>query len=62
MKTIKYIDPPEGWKYGFPKKLPDKIKNKDINNWLISQGYPKELIESYGDSFIVSYWTSNKPP
>lgn len=41
------IDPPEGWKYGFPKPLPKDFENdKDFNlkNWLLEQGYPKELI------------------
>ena len=47
--SIKLIDPPEGWKYGFPKQLPDNVEN--IIDWLIRNGYPKQLIESYGDSF-----------
>lgn len=45
----KLIDPPEGWRHGFPKELPENIKN--INDWLVENGYPKELLIKYGDQF-----------
>lgn len=48
------IDPPEGWRYGFPKVIPEDIGN--VKEWLISKGYPKELIESYGKHFYCRYW------
>lgn len=48
------IDPPEGWKYGFPKEIPQGVK--DIKPWLIENGYPKELIDSYGEHFYYRYW------
>lgn len=35
-------DPPGGWKYGFPKAVPDY--GVDLKNWLIKNGYPKEEI------------------
>lgn len=38
-KTV--IDPPEGWKYGFPKVLPDGV---DYQEWLFGEGYPMDLI------------------
>jgi hypothetical protein len=37
------IDPPEGWKYGFPKPIPDDITN--LKEWLFGEGYPTDLIE-----------------
>ena len=43
-----FIDPPSGWKYGFPKQAPTNIKEfeaHDINNWLIENGYPREEVE-----------------
>ncbi len=46
VKRYKYlIDPPSGWKYGFPKifigvKLPE-----DLTEWCIENGYPEELKE-----------------
>ena len=56
MKT--YIDPPSGWKYGFPKELPDGVE--DINQWLIENGYPKQEIEEYGEYFSCIYWTDDE--
>lgn len=50
------IDPPEGWKYGFPKELPKGAIVMNTKEWLIGQGYPRELIERYGDHFACSYW------
>jgi hypothetical protein len=47
------IDPPEGWKYGFPKPAPvgaDRVefeKNETINKWLVENGYPQALIDMY---------------
>lgn len=36
-----YIDPPSGWKYGFPKVLPEGVKtNEQIKDWLKKEGYP----------------------
>ncbi len=41
------IDPPEGWKHGFPKILPKHLVGNlgDIPAWLIENGYPEEDIE-----------------
>lgn len=32
---MKMIDPPSGWLYGFPKPIPDDVK--DVKEWLIQQ-------------------------
>jgi len=53
---VMYIDPPEGWKYGFPKVLPKDTV--DVRAWLIEEGYPKDLIESYGKQFNCRMWYS----
>jgi hypothetical protein len=41
------IDPPEGWKHGFPKILPEHllVNIEEIPAWLIENGYPEEDIE-----------------
>ena len=41
------IDPPSGWRYGFPKPIPaGYIKNASIMRiWLHDQGYPANMIE-----------------
>ena len=54
-KTVLMIDPPSGWKYGFPKPLPDP-KPENTIAWLVEQGYPKEEIDSYGQYFYSRYW------
>jgi len=50
----KMVDPPGGWKYGFPKEMPVEVE--DINQWLIDNGYPKEEIEKMGDVFFLRMW------
>lgn len=51
---VNYIDPPQGWKYGFPKVIPNDVE--DVKDWLIKNGYPKTLIEDYGDIFYTRHW------
>ena len=48
-----WVDPPSGWKYGFPK-----IWNGEGNmtDWLIENGYPQKEIDSCGDYFFVRQW------
>ena len=48
------IDPPSGWKYGFPKELPEDIK--DTKKWLVENGYPQREIDSCGDHFYCRFW------
>ena len=36
------IDPPSGWKYGFPKEVPEGV---DLREWLLEEGYPEKDIE-----------------
>jgi hypothetical protein len=54
---MRYIDPPEGWRYGFPKEIPDNV---DTIKWLVENGYPKEEIDKLGDYFICRYWNEDK--
>ena len=53
MTTI--IDPPSGWKYGFPKPIPEDRKD-DVLVWLVEQGYPQSEIDGLGDYFSCRYW------
>lgn len=41
--TKRFIDPPEGWKYGFPKEMPCDTA-VDLSEWLFGEGYPADLI------------------
>ena len=54
MAKIRMIDPPSGWKYGFPKPIPVDIK--DTLKWLVENGYPQEEIDQYGDHFYCRSW------
>jgi len=51
---MRIIDPPSGWMFGFPKPIPNDVK--DVNEWLVKEGYPKKLIEDLGDYFYCRYW------
>ena len=48
-------DPPSGWKYGFPKPIPEERKN-NFTPWLLEQGYPQKEIDSYGKHFYCRFW------
>jgi len=50
-----YIDPPSGWKYGFPKVLPNPMP-EDLYDWLVSKGYPQKEIDSCGKHFYYRIW------
>lgn len=48
------IDPPSGWKYGFPKAMPKDVT--DPIKWLIENGYPAARIVELGDLFYCRHW------
>jgi hypothetical protein len=50
----RYIDPPSGWMFGFPKPIPKDTK--DVREWLIQNGYPEGLIDELGDHFYCRHW------
>lgn len=50
------IDPPGGWRYGFPKRIPREHQSRTLE-WLVEQGYPKELISPTG--FYCRYWETD---
>lgn len=54
-----WIDPPQGYLYGFPKLIPSfyldeenmTTKITNIKKFLIKNGYPEKMINEYGPSF-----------
>jgi len=43
---MRIIDPPSGWRYGFPKPMPEKIKGAEsLKEWLLEQGYPEKDLD-----------------
>ena len=56
-KKVTMVDPPSGWKYGFPKAIPQPPLNElEFNAWLVSEGYPQKLIDELGDQFYCRHW------
>jgi hypothetical protein len=60
--TQLFIDPPCGWKYGFPKHYVDSNGNRPDNmkQWLLDSGYPQFEIDSYGKHFHVRFWETKE--
>ena len=54
MSKVLMCDPPSGWKYGFPKPIPDDLTS--TMEWLVSEGYPQEEIDACGEHFYCRYW------
>ena len=52
---MKMIDPPSGWKYGFPKQIPDDRINDQLV-WLVEEGYPQKEIDNLGEYFFCRTW------
>ena len=50
MKLI--IDPPNGWKYGFPKTF-DTYRDPPLRQWLVEQGCPQSEIDAAGANFTI---------
>jgi hypothetical protein len=51
--TRVFVDPPSGWKYGFPKQAPTnlrKMDSHDLTSWLVENGYPIEEAEYWSNS------------
>ena len=54
MTKVHMIDPPSGWRYGFPKVLPEGVT--DTIAWLLENGYPQHEIDACGDHFYCRHW------
>jgi hypothetical protein len=46
------VDPPGGWRYGFPKVY-DSGLEITLRDWLVVEGYPKHEIDKLGKHFYV---------
>lgn len=43
---MRIIDPPSGWRYGFPKPMPEDVKGAEsLKEWLLEQGYPEKDLD-----------------
>ena len=55
-----WVDPPEGWKYGFPA-IYDPEKDGQMSEWIISKGYPVQIIKEYGEQWHIRCWPAEEP-
>lgn len=55
---MRMVDPPNGWRYGFPKACPDD-RWDDMEEWLIEQGYPQAEKDKYVNCFMVRCWDAD---
>jgi hypothetical protein len=56
MATKIFIDPPSGWKYGFPKEAPSNIREmENANEWLVQNGYPQDEVDIWMNSEKFGY-------
>ena len=58
MAKLHYIDPPAGWKYGFPKVVPEGVT--DTIAWLLENGYPQHEIDACGKHFYCRHWEKDE--
>ena len=53
-----WIDPPSGWRYGFPK-IWDPVAEPDLKVWLIQSGYPESEV-NFGLQYYRQ-WVADAP-
>jgi hypothetical protein len=56
-----WIDPPEGWRYGFPA-IYDPNTDGQMSDWIVRKGYPLLTIKEYGESWAVRCWPVEAKP
>jgi hypothetical protein len=49
-------DPPSGWRFGFPRAVPEEYRKERFYEWLDMVGYPTKVRESMGDKFYCRFW------
>jgi len=59
--NMMWVDPPEGWKYGFPA-IYDPEKDGQMSDWIVRKGYPLLTIKEYGDAWAVRCWPVEVKP
>ena len=56
-----WVDPPEGWKFGFPA-IYDPVNDGKMRDWIVRKGYPLLTIKEYGESWAVRTWPVEVKP
>lgn len=45
-RTRLIIDPPSGWRYGFPREIPRSELHR-ANEWMVEHGYPQKEVDDF---------------
>ncbi len=56
--TKLWVDPPSGWRFGFPKVW-SREKDGEMREWMIREGYPRQMMDEHGDLFYTRMWECN---
>jgi len=59
--NMMWVDPPEGWKYGFPA-IYDPVNDGKMRDWIVRKGYPLLTIKAYGEQWMVRTWPVEVKP
>lgn len=45
--TAYMVDPPAGWRHGFPKRCPEDVwgDQTKLRDWLVAEGYPEQGVD-----------------
>lgn len=54
--SVLLVDVPDGWKYGFPKIVPERIKPEDLDAWIVDQGYPRNVRDDGCEELTYRFW------
>jgi hypothetical protein len=54
-KLLLMIDPPAGWRYGFPKVYDNDPAKQSLPDWLLANGYPQKEIDNSGAKYCRFY-------
>jgi hypothetical protein len=57
--SVIICDPPSGWKYGFPKVIPEEIDNDNLRKWLLDNGYPQHELDKFPDYLPCRFWRTH---
>jgi len=55
-----WVDPPEGWKHGFPA-IYDSETDGQMSEWIVNKGYPVQTIKEYGEQWHIRCWPAEEP-
>jgi len=58
--TKLWVDPPEGWKHGFPA-IYDPETDGQMSEWIVNKGYPVQTIKEYGEQWHIRCWPAEEP-